>query len=296
MNPSIYSMTAFARSQHQFQTSQASTQFSWELRSVNQRYLEINFRMNDRLHHLEMPIREMLKQHFARGKIDVSLSLKQGESTKMQVNANTLHTLKDAICVVQQQLPEATILNPLELLQWPGVLQTDNSLDQHNKAFDQALLAGLEQTVQELKAHRAREGQALKQAIEQRCEAIQKILANLHPLLSEIQQNHLHKLQQRLQHLQANVEEQRLHQEIVLLAQKMDVSEELDRLALQLKEVRHVLQSDQPIGRRLDFLMQELNREANTLGSKSVDSRTTQASVDLKVLIEQMREQIQNIE
>ncbi|WP_243750643.1 YicC/YloC family endoribonuclease [Thiomicrorhabdus marina] len=293
----VYSMTAFARSQHQLQDENSQTQFSWELRSVNQRYLEINFRINDNLRYLEMPIREQLKANFARGKIDVSLSIKQSNAASLQLNSATLQALNEAICEVQQQLPEATALNPLELLQWPGVLQEqDDSFAEQEKDLQHALLAGLEQTIADLKAHRAREGDALKTMIEQRCEAIEKILANLQPILSDIQQNQVMKIRQRLEHLQANVEEQRLHQEIALLAQKIDVAEELDRLAVQVKEVRHVLQSGEPIGRRLDFLMQELNREANTLGSKSVDSRTSQASVDLKVLIEQMREQVQNIE
>jgi uncharacterized protein (TIGR00255 family) len=293
----VYSMTAFARSQHQLQDKNSQTQFSWELRSVNQRYLEINFRINDNLRYLEMPIREQLKANFARGKIDVSLSIKQSNAASLQLNSATLQALNEAICEVQQQLPEATALNPLELLQWPGVLQEqDDSFAEQEKDLQHALLAGLEQTIADLQAHRAREGDALKTMIEQRCEAIEKILANLQPILSDIQQNQVMKIRQRLEHLQANVEEQRLHQEIALLAQKIDVAEELDRLAVQVKEVRHVLQSGEPIGRRLDFLMQELNREANTLGSKSVDSRTSQASVDLKVLIEQMREQVQNIE
>lgn len=296
-NTPVYSMTAFARSQHQYQDQNSHTQFSWELRSVNQRYLEINFRMNDYLRYLEMPIRALLKQHFARGKIDVSLSIKQSHAATMQLNPSTLQALNEAICEVQQQLPEATALNPLELLQWPGVLQNqESSFESENQALEKSLLSGLQETIQDLKAHRAREGEALRQVIEQRCAAIDTILAELQQLLSDIQQNQSDKIRLRLEHLQANVEEQRLHQEIVLLAQKIDVAEELDRLALQVKEVRHVLQSAEPIGRRLDFLMQELNREANTLGSKSVDPRTTRASVDLKVLIEQMREQVQNIE
>ncbi|BBP46991.1 hypothetical protein THMIRHAS_23640 [Thiosulfatimonas sediminis] len=294
---SVYSMTAFARTQHHFIHEQSNTQFAWELRSVNQRYLEINFRMNDNLRHLEMPIRQQLKAHFARGKIDVSLSIKQSTSASMQINMATLHSLNQAICEVQMQLPEATALNPLEILQWPGVLQEQNNpLSTDDQALDKALLSGLEQAIEDLKAHRAREGSALKTVIEQRCDSLESILESLQPILSDIQAAQVSKTRQRLATLQTNVDEQRLHQEIALLAQKIDIAEELDRLALQIKEVRHVLNSGEPMGRRLDFLMQELNREANTLGSKSVDSRTSQASVDLKVLIEQMREQVQNIE
>lgn len=297
MNPNakVYSMTAFARSQQLLNSAYYQGQFSWELRSVNQRYLEINYRMNDSLRHLEIPIRDKLKQHFSRGKIDVSLSITTQSAQALVINRQLLGSLNQAIGEIQQHLPEATHVNPLELLQWPGILQ-ENSDREQQEQLDQILLAALDETITELKAHRAREGEALKSMILQRCDLIEQQLLALQPLMPEIQQSQTDKLRQRLAHLQAQVDEHRLHQEVALLAQKTDVAEELDRLQVQVNEVRHVLESGQPIGRRLDFLMQELNREANTLGSKSVDVRTSQASVELKVLIEQMREQVQNIE
>ncbi|WP_243755243.1 YicC/YloC family endoribonuclease [Thiomicrorhabdus sp. 6S3-12] len=291
----VYSMTAFARSQQLLNSAYYQGQFSWELRSVNQRYLEINFRMNDSLRHLEIPIRDKLKQHFARGKIDVSLSIATQSAQALVINRQLLGSLNQAIGEIQQHLPEATHVNPLELLQWPGILK-ENSDREQQEQLDQILLEALDETISELKAHRAREGEALKSMILQRCDLIEQQLLALQPLMPEIQQSQADKLRQRLLHLQAQVDEHRLHQEVALLAQKTDVAEELDRLQVQVNEVRHVLESGQPIGRRLDFLMQELNREANTLGSKSVDVRTSQASVELKVLIEQMREQVQNIE
>tara|TARA_A100001391_G_scaffold87972_2_gene58297 strand:- start:218 stop:754 length:537 start_codon:yes stop_codon:yes gene_type:complete len=178
-------------------------------------------------------------------------------------------------------------------MQWPGVIQTE-SLDQD--ALQATVLESLKHALADLVATREREGAALEQMIIQRCEQINDIAEQTKTRLPEILASHRQKLSDRIAELEVNLEPERLEQEMVLLAQKADVAEEIDRLQNHVNEVKHTLKRDEPIGRRLDFLMQELNREANTLGSKSIDTDTTRYSVDLKVLIEQMREQIQNIE
>jgi len=291
----IYSMTAFGRSHGQVSTEYGISQFQWEIRSVNQRYLEMNFRIADNMRYLEMDVRERIKQKIARGKMDISLSIKTEQALNIQLNQPLLEQLTLAISEVQMHLPEATHVNPLQILQWPGVVQND-AQQSDDEVLHQALMQSLDEAIDKLLESRLREGQALAAVIEQRCEGIEQILAELKPIMPEVVHSHCERFRQRLINLQAQIDEQRYHQEVALLAQKVDVDEELDRLAMHLKEVRHVLSSGQPVGRRLDFLMQELNREANTLGSKSVDPRISQASVELKVLIEQMREQVQNIE
>lgn len=294
---SAKSMTAFAKTQTS--PSNQTDRFSWEIRSVNQRYLEINPRLPDAFKHLENDLRNQLKAMIHRGKIDISLSYDNAASqTGMQVNMEVLQPLTQAINQVQQTMPEATQVNPLEILQWPGVLQQEQSADKQ-KLIDKNIIMALTQTIEMLNEHRQREGQALAQLILDRCELITEQLNQLEPELPNILQNQVSKLKERILNLTEQVDEQRLHQEIAMLAQKMDVAEEVDRLRTHLNEVQHILTQDQqgkPIGRRLDFLMQELNREANTLGSKSIDQKTSQTSVELKVLIEQMREQVQNIE
>lgn len=297
-NFNIFSMTAFARSQE----NSALGRFSWEIRAVNQRYLEINPKLPDAFRHLESELRNTIKATLHRGKVDISLSFENtANASQMQVNPEVLNPLVQAISEVQQSLPEATQVNPLDILKWPGVMQTeDTEIDQ--KTLDQALLQSLQTALEQLQSQRLREGQALASLIEQRAEQIQQQVSTLQPRLAEIVQQQATKLKQRLASLTSlaeELDENRLHQEVALLAQKLDVTEELDRLNTHVNEVKHILNHNQdakPVGRRLDFLMQELNREANTLGSKSVDSQLTQTSVELKVLIEQMREQVQNIE
>ena len=289
------SMTAFARQQ---QVSEHA-RFSWEIRSVNQRYLEINPRLPDAFRHLENDIRSVIKQHLFRGKLDVSLSFELTRAEAgMQVNPSLLDSLSQAINQVQQQLPEATQVNPLEILNWPGIMVEKQDPNQQ-AAIQQSVMQALTSTLETLTAHRQREGQALAQTIVARCEKIEQQLDQLQPELPLILESHADKLQQRIQSLTEQFDDARFHQELAIMAQKMDVAEEIDRLRTHLNEVRHILADKPnyaPIGRRLDFLMQELNREANTLGSKSIDKRISQTSVELKVLIEQMREQVQNIE
>ena len=289
----VKSMTAFARHLSHFDLGS----FSWEVRSVNQRYLEINPKLPDTYRSLEMPLRDTLKKHLTRGKVDVILTMNLNPSAQTwQVNQTVLTPLTEAICHIQRILPEASQVNPLEMLKWPGILQDIPPDEAFQGLTETTLLSALETTLLQLNAHRLREGAGLSELMLQRCHAIELQVETLQQIMPEILTNQVDRLKQRILSLSDQLDETRLHQEIAILAQKMDIEEELDRLTTHVKEVRHVLNTPGPIGRRLDFLMQELNREANTLGSKSIDKRTSQASVELKVLIEQIREQVQNIE
>lgn len=288
----IRSMTAFARqaSQHDWGS------LIWEIRSVNHRYLEPSFKLPESMRRLENDLRERLRKTLSRGKVECSLRVQfqaGGGSSQLSINTELLTQLISAGESVQQQLNEPSVLNPLQLLQWPGIMsepETDSDL-----MCEQAL-ALFQVTLEQLVESREREGAALKLFIEQRLDTIGDITAAVKQQLPKILQAQRQKLQERLQELKTELNEDRLEQEMVILAQKADVDEELDRLDAHLIEVRRVLNKGGACGRRLDFLMQELNREANTLSSKSIVTDTTQAAVELKVLIEQMREQIQNIE
>ncbi len=285
------SMTAFAR--HEAQTELGT--LSWEIRSVNHRYLEVGFRLEESFRPLEMTMRKRISDVLSRGKVEVALRYKAPEQQQENIDIN--ESLAQSVIARYQQLAGSAenpaALDLMKVMQWPGVIQTE-SLDQ--QALKDCVMQSLEQALADLLATREREGEALQAMIEQRCQQINEIAESVRELMPAILENQRQKLQERVADLQVNLEPERLEQEMVLIAQKSDVAEELDRLQSHVKEVEHVLSRDEPIGRRLDFLMQELNREANTLGSKSIDTGTTRFSVDLKVLIEQMREQIQNIE
>jgi uncharacterized protein (TIGR00255 family) len=289
----IRSMTAFARQASQ----QTWGSLIWEIRSVNHRYLEPGFKLPESMRRIENELRELLRRRITRGKLECTLRLQQdnGDQTAaISINEALLSQLIRASQTVQQQLPQpAAKLNPLELLQWPGVIINQQA---DSEQLCQLALQVFAQSLDQLLESRQREGAQLKQFIEQRLDAIAVITADVKQQLPQILQQQRQKLQQRLAELTADFDNDRLEQEMVLLAQKADVDEELDRLDAHLLEVRRVLKKGEACGRRLDFLMQELNREANTLSSKSIVSNTTQAAVELKVLIEQMREQIQNIE
>jgi uncharacterized protein (TIGR00255 family) len=288
----IRSMTSFAR-----QASQQSWgSVIWEIRSVNHRYLEPSFKLPESMRHLENDLREKLRTNLNRGKVECGLRLQtdlNGSSDNININQALLTQLISAAETVQGQLSQSTDLNPLTLLQWPGVIA---AAETDPNEISKAILANFQATLNQLIDSREREGAGLKQIIEQRLDAITDIVTSVRKQLPEILAAQKQKLKSRLDELQAELDQDRLEQEMVILAQKADVDEELDRLDTHLDEVRRVLAKGNACGRRLDFLMQELNREANTLSSKSIVSDTTQAAVELKVLIEQMREQIQNIE
>ncbi|MBA1191701.1 YicC family protein [Pseudomonas entomophila] len=286
----VHSMTAFARAEH------AGDQGTlvWELRSVNHRYLEPHLRLPEALRDLEGAVREVLRQGVSRGKIECTLRFNEDSAGRpLQVDRTRAAQLVAAAETVASLIQQPAALNPLEVLAWPGVLVADASDPQ---ALNAQAMTLFEQTLTELKAGRAREGAELARLIDERLDAMSEEVATLRALVPQMLALQRQKLLDRFADLRAELDPQRLEQEMVMLAQKSDVAEELDRLGTHVAEVRRVLASGGATGRRLDFLMQELNREANTLGSKAFDPRSTQAAVNLKVLIEQMREQVQNIE
>ncbi|MBA1189128.1 YicC family protein [Pseudomonas entomophila] len=286
----VHSMTAFARAEH------AGDQGTlvWELRSVNHRYLEPHLRLPEALRDLEGAVREALRQGVSRGKIECTLRFNEDSAGRpLQVDRARAAQLVAAAETVASLIQQPAPLNPLEVLAWPGVLVADASDPQ---ALNAQAMTLFEQALGELKAGRAREGAELARLINERLDAMREEVATLRALVPQMLAVQRQKLLDRFADLRAELDPQRLEQEMVMLAQKSDVAEELDRLGTHVTEVRRVLASGGATGRRLDFLMQELNREANTLGSKAFDPRSTQAAVNLKVLIEQMREQVQNIE
>jgi uncharacterized protein (TIGR00255 family) len=244
---------------------------------------------------LEPVVREQLRKYLQRGKVEVNfqLTLDKQSSQGIAVNKGVLKALHQALGEVQEEFSNVAPVDSVRLLQWPGVVD-DASTDMDVVARGAAKL--LEQTLKSLVEHRQREGLVLQQHIEERLSQIAELVVQVREQMPIILDAQKEKLRQRLEEFKEDLDENRIEQEIVLLANKADVAEELDRLDTHLAEVKHILGQSGAIGRRLDFMMQELNREANTLSSKSLASDTTQAAVSIKVLIEQMREQIQNIE
>ncbi|WGL65035.1 YicC family protein [Pseudomonas sp. CW003PS] len=286
----VHSMTAFAR--HEQATAHGT--LSWELRSVNHRYLEPHLRLPEAFRDLEGAVREALRQGLSRGKVECTLRFAEENAGKpLQVDSERARQLIAAAEQVAALIQQPAPLNPLEVLAWPGVLVADSADPQ---ALNAAALKLFDQALSELKAGRAREGAELAKLLNDRLDSILEEVAALRELVPQMLAGQRQKIETRFAEMQAELDPQRLEQELVLLAQKSDVAEELDRLSTHVNEVRRVLKAGGAAGRRLDFLMQELNREANTLGSKAFDPRSTQAAVNLKVLIEQMREQVQNIE
>ncbi len=287
----VRSMTAFS---HQESAGDFGA-LVLELRSVNQRFLDINFRIPEELRSLEPRLRSAISAHLSRGKVECNLRYQSPEAgqDELALDMDLVKRISDASREIDRILYDHAPVNSLEILRWPGVMQTSKvDRDSLSTAVTELLDTGL----RDLIASREREGEKLAAVIEQRCTAISSIVEQVRTKMPEILSAWREKIQARLQQASLDVDAERLEQEIVLLANKTDVDEEMDRLNMHLEEVQRVLKDKQPIGRRLDFLMQELNREANTLGSKSVHIDSTRASVDMKVLIEQMREQVQNIE
>ncbi|MAY38068.1 MAG: YicC family protein [Spongiibacter sp.] len=283
-------MTAFAhrRSEHPWGTA------IWELRSVNHRYLELSFKLPEGWRQLEPELRDRLRNALQRGKVECSLRLSlQDHNQQLQLNKTLAQQLLDTAHQLRTDIAHAAPIDVLDIMRWPGVMQS-GELDGDTITKD--LLAAFVDALDDQRANRQREGDELALLIEQRLSSISEIVTDLRARMPEIVSGQRDKLRSRLAELQAELDAERLEQEMALIAQKADVDEELDRLDTHVKEVRRVLKKGGAVGRRLDFLMQELNREANTLSSKAVVAESTQAAVELKVLIEQMREQIQNIE
>lgn len=285
------SMTAFARQSDE----QEWGTLVWEIRSVNHRYLDVFVKIPEELRSLEMQVREAVAKHLNRGKVEVALRYRANASlaSDIVVNEELASALVKGCQVVNKQLHQPSDMNLMDVLRWPGVVEEP----EHDlKPVLKRAMELLEKTLTELVEVRESEGQRMQTVVLQRRQAMVEIVAaerSRRPLIIKAQRE---KILARLAELKAEPDMDRFEQELVYLTQKMDVDEELDRLDSHFQELEDIFKRDEPIGRRLDFIMQELNREANTLGSKSVDITTTQASVEMKVLIEQMREQVQNIE
>jgi len=287
-------MTGFARQEQQADWGSLSC----EIRSVNQRYLEPFIRLPESLRLLEPAIREKCRRSLQRGKVEITLqlTLNMAQANALTVNKTLVSQLATAAADVVDGMGSVhpvAALSPLDVLQWPGVLEQAH-VDMNEIATAAKTL--FSHTLDSLLEHRQREGVELQSQIEQRLVAIDGYVDDVRQQMPAIIQAQKEKLQQRLLDLAATIDEDRLAQEVAILVNKSDVDEELDRLSIHLTEVKHILSQQGAIGRRLDFMMQELNREANTLSSKAIHTDTTQTAVSLKVLIEQMREQIQNIE
>tara|TARA_B100000902_G_C27245537_1_gene882390 strand:+ start:356 stop:1225 length:870 start_codon:yes stop_codon:yes gene_type:complete len=286
----LSSMTAFA----QATVISNGFQMSWELRSVNHRYLENQFRLPETLRALEPAAREQIRRRIKRGKIDATLKLEpEASEPQLALNSALLGRVIAAAEEIKSAVPNATAPNTLDLLKWPGVLanpQADQAMlmDAATDLFDNAL--------ERLIEARHSEGARLLEILDQQFISIEEIIEFVRPLGDNIMQLQQQRLQQKLHELEVKADPARLEQEVAMLAQRADIREELDRLGIHVDEARKLLNAAGPHGRRLDFLSQELNREANTLGAKASQTAMSQKAIDLKVVIEQIREQVQNIE
>ncbi len=287
----LKSMTAFARVEHEV----SGGSLTWEIRTVNHRYLEPNLKLPEHLREAEPQLRNLMRKYLSRGKLDGMLKWQPAftQTQNLQLNDKVLQALSSAQSALSKHFATLAPIDPLALLQWPGVI---DSQTQDHQVMVKGAVDAFEACLKILQENRLREGSQLAPLFDTRLTEISEIVSRVRAALPEILRKQREQIQKRFQEASIDINNERLEQEMVLLAQKTDVAEELDRLDAHVVEVRNVLKKKEPVGRRLDFLMQELNREANTLSSKSIVTDTTKAAVDLKVLIEQMREQVQNIE
>ena len=285
----IHSMTGYARKEFKGDWGSAV----WEIRSVNQRYLETYLRLPEQLRGLEPILRERFRKQLERGKVECNLRFEsQTANAQIHVNETLAEQLIDNALWVIDRAGQGQ-LNPLDVLRWPGVIAAE---EQDMDELNTILLAGFDEVLAQFVESRQSEGEKLKALIEQRLEGIQGEITKVRALMPQILDWQRQKLIDRLAEAKLELEPTRVEQEIIMLAQRIAVAEELDRLGMHITETHKILKKGGACGRRLDFMMQEFNRESNTLGSKSINADTTQSAVELKVLIEQMREQIQNIE
>ena len=286
----IYSMTAFARLEVKKDWGDAV----WEIRSVNQRYLENFFRLPEQFRGLENTLREKLRQSLTRGKIECSLRIEIKKQTNAELNLNKelANQVIQSLQWIKTQAGEGEI-NLTDVLRYPGVVEAQ---EQDLDAISQDLLRAFDDLLTDFIAMRGREGEKLNDIIQQRLDAIAVEADKVRSQMPVVLQWQRERLLQRFEDAQVNLDPQRVEQEMILLAQRVDVAEELDRLQMHVKETTNILKKGGAVGRKLDFMMQELNRESNTLASKSINADITASAVELKVLIEQMREQIQNLE
>jgi uncharacterized protein (TIGR00255 family) len=288
----IYSMTAFARGQNQSEHGSLVC----EIRSINHRYLEISLHLPEALRVLEMPIREHLRDTLKRGKIECLVRYQPSitaENSLFTINAPLAQALSKASGQIAAFMRESTPASPTDILRFPGVLETK---DANLGKLQEDVMALIAQTVTDLVAARGREGEELKQTFLLRLDSIQQELAKVRERLPSVLVEQRERLLKRFSDVKIELDPNRLEQEMVMYAQRIDIAEEIDRTETHVTEIRRILKQGGLVGRRLDFLLQELNREANTTGSKSTDTVITHAAVEMKVLIEQVREQVQNIE
>lgn len=287
----ISSMTGYANASRELQ----GASLVLEMRAVNHRYLEVMFRSPDELRAIESQCRELIAGRLSRGKVEIRISFNRPAETQtsLQLNQDMVRQLFDVSDAVRAIRSEVGELKVGEILRWPGVLQTQEIAAE---TLQQTALALLRQMLDDFTATRRREGDKLMALILDRAAAMDALVETVKPKIPGLLQAYKDKINTRLKEALINTEDDRIRQEFALFAQKIDVDEEIDRLQAHLVELRRILKSGGAVGKRLDFLLQELNREANTLGSKSVSTEVSQTAMELKVLIEQIREQIQNIE
>ncbi len=287
----VHSMTAFARCE----VRSAEGTLGWEIRSVNHRFLELSLRLPEGLRALEPSLRSLVTQRLGRGKVECSLRLEAAANAAapFRLNLPLASQLLGVAAEVDNLIHQTVPLRTMDVLSWPGVLEVEaGDLGEQSEA----IIALLEETLGELQRSRAVEGERMAQGIRQRCVLLRQLVIQARERIPEVLAALRRRLHERLAEVIAQLDPGRLEQELLLLTQRLDVAEEMERLVNHLDEVEQTLERNEPIGRRLDFLMQELNREANTLGAKSNDLELTRCAVEMKILIEQMREQIQNVE
>ena len=287
----ISSMTAYARKE----INQSWGTASWELRSVNQRYLETYIRMPEQFRSLEPIIRERLRGRLTRGKIECNLRFELDPASQHQelsLNEDLARQVLSAVNWIKTEYKSGDV-NPIDVLRWPGVL---SAKEQNLDSISQEILALLDEAINELITVREREGEVLRDLIIQRLDSITTEVEKIRQWMPQILEWQKERLQNKLAEANIELDKSRLEQEIVLMAQRVDVAEELDRLMTHVKETYAILKKNEAVGRRLDFMMQEFNRESNTIASKSINADVTASAIELKVLIEQIREQVQNIE
>jgi len=284
-------MTGFARES----VETALGTLSWEIRAVNHRYLDVQFKLPEDLRPTEQAFRQQASAALNRGKVECGLYFRRAvdQQTEMQIDMELVELLGNRISELSAKLPATAAINSVEILRWPGVMKQPE-IDAEPLFGEAESL--LETALQAINVMRQSEGQRIEEMLESRCAEIEGIAKAVRKRMPEVLAASRAKQRERIEKLDVEADPARLEVELALIAQKIDVDEELDRLESHLVEIRNAIAGEKAVGRRLDFLMQELNREANTLGSKSADTETTKAAVDLTVLIEQMREQIQNVE
>jgi len=287
----LHSMTGFARES----AETAIGTLTWEIRAVNHRYLDVQFKLPEDLRPKEQVFRQQASSSLGRGKVECALYFRRAfeQGNEMQIDTDLVELIRHRISDLTAKLSNVAAVNPIDILRWPGVVQ-QTELDVEPLFKEAGAL--LDKSLAAIDEMRSSEGARIADMLESRCAEIEAIAKTVRARMPEVLDAVRAKQKERIANLDVTADPARLEVELALLATKIDVDEELDRLESHLVEIRDALKDKKPVGRRLDFLMQELNREANTLGSKSADTETTKAAVDLKVLIEQMREQIQNVE